>query len=615
MKIKKITVSNFRSISKLEINIEKISNKKCHIFFGKNETGKSNILKAISLLNEETTFDYDIDCNKKAKKTKGDIVINYELSFNDYSNNKKEIAEYDGIPNKIKEVIEITKIQREIKINSKNERTDSLWIWIEENPIFLNYIYNENEEKIIDRKSVYKGKEELTEDNIKELISEEYSIVNSTTIETLLEEKMFTLIDLNIPKVIIWRPSVKYLINEPVDLNTFSTDQSVSIPLRNIFYISGIIEIEQRIKIISENTEERRELEEELSSSITEYINNIWPEHRINIIIDIENMQCKVLIEDKDDKNPKYRMEQRSDGFKQFISILLSLSIENNTEQIKNKLILLDEPEVHLHPSGIRYLRDELLNISENNIVLISSHSIYMVDKMNINRHFKVDKIQSKTTIKQIDKNNPYEEEVIYEALGTSVYEHIQPNMLVFEGKTDKDIFDAFSYKFRMDFKPVKVGVISSDGVEKMPQYTKFIDGKFVKGFILTDSDNDGIRIKEYIISNSKSFTTKNTFEINSIVNTKKKATLEDLFPKSVIIEVLKSKYSIDVELNDEPAIKQLEKKNRDLKGKINIKEFKGILVNYIISDISKMNKTDTMNKYKLYYDFALNLNNKLKRK
>jgi predicted ATP-dependent endonuclease of OLD family len=41
-----------------------------------------------------------------------------------------------------------------------------------------------------------------------------------------------------------------------------------------------------------------------------------------------------------------------------------------------NKVILLDEPETHLHPSGQKYLRNELLKISENNLVIYATHSI-----------------------------------------------------------------------------------------------------------------------------------------------------------------------------------------------------------------------------------------------
>jgi predicted ATP-dependent endonuclease of OLD family len=86
-------------------------------------------------------------------------------------------------------------------------------------------------------------------------------------------------------------------------------------------------------------------------------------------------MQLTFLVEEKSDTY-KFEVDKRSDGFKQFVSIILNLSIENETGVLNNKVILLDEPETHLHPSGQKYLRNELLKISENNLVIYATHSI-----------------------------------------------------------------------------------------------------------------------------------------------------------------------------------------------------------------------------------------------
>ena len=77
MLLKKIKIENYRSIKNLEIDIEKINNRFCHIFLGINETGKTNILKAISLLDKTRPFSYEKDCEKSAKRFSKDIKINY----------------------------------------------------------------------------------------------------------------------------------------------------------------------------------------------------------------------------------------------------------------------------------------------------------------------------------------------------------------------------------------------------------------------------------------------------------------------------------------------------------------------------------------------------------
>ena len=611
MIISKIEIKNFRSIEHISLDIEEISNRKCSIFLGINESGKSNILKAISLLDkfQLDKVNYSSDCNKRAEAQGKSIKVIYHLKIGNYSYYKKKFIE--KYPKEIIDNIDITEIYKKISINSKNNKRDSIYVSIKENKIFSEYVVQELTIKKIS--DVYSGTEKITEDNITQLLGKEYSILDEVELGEMLEEDFFDIFDLNVPKVIFWEYDDKYLINNEVNLNQFKSDQTSSIPLRNIFHVAGITDISKRIDLILNSREKRKQLEDELSKKITEYINMVWKEHKINIKVDIENMLWSIMVEDQDDSEPKYSMEQRSDGFKQFISILLNLSAEHSSDKLKNKIILLDEPEVHLHPSGVRYLRDELLNIAQNNTVLVATHSVYMVDKKNLNRHYKVEKEKSLTNIFQIPANNPYMEEVIYESLGTSIYEHIEPNMLIFEGKTDKDLFDAFTKKYNADFKPQNVGTISADGVKKIPTYTKFFNGKLVSGYVLVDSDNVGRGVKKTVLR-EKNFTKKNTYEINDVLDTKIEATLEDLLPLEIISKCINDEYDISIEIDStRPVIKQLEDKNRGLQRKIDVDNIKGKIVQFVLSDIAKLTKEKCKEKYPKYHKFVEELHKKLK--
>lgn len=607
MTIKSIEINNYRSIEQLTLDIHKIDNKECFILLGKNESGKSNILKAISLLNKESLVDYNIDCNKNAKKNNEDIAINFELTF-DHKFYKAQFIK-EKIP---EELIKINKIVKKIQIDKNNTKEDFFWVYLNSNLNFNNYIFNKTDE-ILKINDIYDGAEPITEDNIGELLPN-YTLLDKGKLELIIEKKFYDLFNQNTPKVVFWQHSNQYLINEPIDLLEFKKDTSISIPLRNIFYIGGINQknLQDRIEQASQDEEDRLELSEILSEEITKYINKVWKEHKINIKIIIESdLKCIVSVEDQDNHRPKYKMEQRSDGFKQFISILLNLSAENKTSVLKNKLILLDEPEVHLHPSGIKYLRDELLEISNNNTLFISTHSVHMVDRLNLSRHYKITKEKSTTNIYQIQDNNPYEEEVIYESLGTSIYEHISPNMIIFEGKTDKDIFDEFSNKFRIELKIKNISAISANGVEKIPKYIKFFNGELVKGFVVVDSDKAGKNIKEQIKSDNKQFNTKNTFEINDLVNFSKDRTLEDLLPKEIIETILVDDFGLEIELDiNKPFIEQIKKEDKTL----NEKELKISILKYVATDINKkaMTKEKTKEKYTIYFNFIKSLYEKI---
>lgn len=621
IRLREIEIKNFRSIEKIRLEIKNIASKYCAIFLGVNESGKSNILQAIALLNKKTDVHYDIDCNKKAKKNEESILITCSFDILDdnlYRNKFKESNINEELVDKIK----IKKIERKVEISKDEGRKDYIYIWLNKGSFFSNYLMNKDTNIIEKVSDVYHGKEKLTQDNLSQLISEAYQFLDKDMLEAYIESKFFNLFDSKCPEIIFWKSSKKYLIHEPVDLNKFKKDLNISVPLRNIFKIANVEDIEKRIDLIANNIEERIELQETLSNDTTIYVNSKWPEHKINIKVVIEeSLFCSVMVEDKDNLIPKYKMAQRSDGFKQFISILLNLSAENKTGLLKNKIVILDEPEVHLHPSGTRYLRDELLKVAENNIVFIASHSVYMVDRCNLNRHYKVYKESAETLVFPIDKANPYQEEVIYEALGTSILETIEPNMIIFEGKTDKDIFDAFTKKFNGDIKPINIGTISADGAQNIIKYTKFFNNKLVAGFVVVDSDKEGEAIKATILK-EPGYNKKNVFAINDIRDTKMKATLEDLIPEGIVSKCIKDRYGLKILFNNagnkEPIIAQAKSKLKDehkIGPKDKLEELKGDIVKDILKDLGKLKKVDAKNKYKKYYDFACSLHEKLKSK
>ena len=82
LELKKIQIENYRSVKSESIEIKEIDGKKCFMLFGLNEVGKSNLLKAISLLSEDQTPAYAIDCFRESQKTSEPICIRYRFFVN-----------------------------------------------------------------------------------------------------------------------------------------------------------------------------------------------------------------------------------------------------------------------------------------------------------------------------------------------------------------------------------------------------------------------------------------------------------------------------------------------------------------------------------------------------
>ncbi|ETA68371.1 hypothetical protein MettiDRAFT_1838 [Methanolobus tindarius DSM 2278] len=549
MLLKKVIIENYRSIEHLEIDIKQIAGCRFHTFFGINEVGKSNILKAIGLLAPEKTVQYRVDCNKAAMKKSEPIIIKFFFGLTKKDEVKQILASYDvklTIADGFRNAIEPFYIEKRIQFDENSSRQEA-------------YIIHQSKEMY---DILFQNEDKSLGATIGKLLVGTGDFVERNKVEKCVNDQAKKAIDKLVPPIIYWKYSPEYLITKPINLEEFKNKTETSIPLKHIFQLLNYNgeEIVKIVNLIQKEFDTRKELEKDMSQAITKQINKIWPEHQINIGIRMEETNlCHIYVEDKDNTNQTFSMEQRSDGFKQFISILLSLSVKNRAKQLVNNIILLDEPEISLHPGSIQCLRDELMQIGIQNIVLASSHSIFMVDKKNLERHYTVKKEDSKTMVKCVDPNNPLEDEVIYNSLGTSIFELIQPNILVLEGRTDKDIFDSFTDKLKDEIKPAKFQTIVATGTGEISKYVKFFHSRYINGFVLVDSDNAGRGALESIRAGDPDIM-NNCFEIKDLADiSKDDAEMEDILPERVIIESVNELYGFRfTPTNNKPIISQI---------------------------------------------------------
>ena len=251
-----------------------------------------------------------------------------------------------------------------------------------------------------------------------------------------------------------------------------------------------------------------------------------------------------------------YSLERRSDGFKRFFTFLLMMSAQNKTNDIMDNIILIDEPEIGLHPSGQSYLKDELIKISKNNVVLISTHSIFMIDKEQVDRHIIVTKKKEITEINSIESSNITEEEVVYKALGYSLYEILRPKNIIFEGWRDKKVFDVYikakgSFAGDEKKKVQSLGLLHSLGVKDVPRIANMCENMNREYVIITDSDKPALERQKEHDGSGKWLVYTNIPGIKAI-------TTEDFISKKNINKAIKEtfkEYKIDAILTLGPEI------------------------------------------------------------
>lgn len=400
MKLQKITIKNFRSIEDETFDIEELDGGHTFTLIGINESGKSSFLKAVSLVDDgEVLFPHDFFDNKSPIS----VYLIYKLEQVEEKALKKELAE-KGFEKDLLLKVQIEEVDVCVSFEPVANSTRKNFDQIK----FTKHTFSDY--TLDGAKPVKKNPEQTQEDFDLEKYFEIYL------------PQYFWKISHHIT---FWKSADEYLINDQIDLNAFAPDpESTSIPLLNCFRLAGINdeEISAEIEKLKVNPADTSDLQDKLGDKVTAHIKKVWPNHPIKIKFHIDNMMLSFLVEDVGVKYDSKTTSQRSDGFRQFASFLLTISAESSTDQLSYSLLLLDEPETHLHPQAQEYLRNELIKITknkENNIVLFATHSNYMIDKDHLDRCFRVVKQGNKRTkLERIKGQDSSYSEVNYEVFG-----------------------------------------------------------------------------------------------------------------------------------------------------------------------------------------------------
>ncbi|MDH5387628.1 MAG: ATP-binding protein [Gammaproteobacteria bacterium] len=509
MNLNKVQIRNFRSIRDQTLTFDR----NLQVLVGINEAGKSNVLKAVSLLDEEkeirkndirdpghdegsvsasfVNFIFNVESwiSKKVFNNLKPKVLSKKqtsiiLDIGDKQFTFKEFCEYK---NEVFYVVNLKKQSRYMShpaLLGSKYRIHSNWSKVKKDVSFLLDLSGKEVDLLNYSIVNIKDYPEIPKDFLEELTIKELNKI--VGLELTKETKDY------IPRPILWKYNEENLLPGKIDYSQFVSSPSACIPLKNMFILAGYSEPAKALQEADEKTNGIRNILRKVSSNTTAHMQEVWPEWKNQKVTLFQNggfIEAGI-----EDEYNIYSLSRRSDGFKRFFTFLLMISVQNKTEYIYDNLILIDEPDIGLHPSGVQYLREELKRISNNNLVLISTHSIFMIDKEIVDRHLIVEKKKEITEFRKVVASNITDEEVIYKALGYSLYEILRPLNIIFEGWRDKSIFVMFtrSKAGRELFNKAnlsQIGFLHSMGVKDVGRVANTCENFSRKYIIITDSD------------------------------------------------------------------------------------------------------------------------------
>lgn len=173
-----------------------------------------------------------------------------------------------------------------------------------------------------------------------------------------------------------------------------------------------------------------------------------------------------------------------------FIFILLALDL-------KDACVLIDEPEIHLHPQWQNKLIKLFRKLhGERNIqFIISTHSPVFVSRETIANIFRIYKPEKQTQITPKEKTDEWKKELAKEEDLIDIITYSNNSKLFFankvvlvEGITDEIIFSYLIRTLGKDEESIEV--VNVNGKDSFPKYIKFLENFKITPTVICDLDN-----------------------------------------------------------------------------------------------------------------------------
>lgn len=441
MYLSKIEIKNYRGIKeKVEINLSKFTS-----IVGKNDSGKSIVLNAIaSFLDIKNYPIVESDFNDLNKSI--DIKVTfyneymYEILLEHFKPKmKKDVGLRDFIDNIVFNN-ELTIIKRISKVGKKFDYEKIIIRDFEEDE--FSFLYTKSEQELLELIKKYKinipvegkGKNSKIE-KIKYI--KKYCIDRGfKTIEREVEDSY---------KILSLLPSVElFEADYGLKVDTSFKTQTVS-EIMDLFdnKSEDFSKIEE--EIINEMDKEAQSIQKYMDEYVS--IKKVSLEPNISWKDAIKSVSVNFQFENDDKMIP---MSHKGTGYRRLFMVARFRYLAEK-QKGNNIIYLIEEPETFLHPELQNDLLNALLEISENNQVIITTHSPVFVGATNIDAVILCKKKkQSKyySSLKAPDKRDFILN--IAEELGVKPYYNLRDDynrILFVESKNDIEFFNIICEK------------------------------------------------------------------------------------------------------------------------------------------------------------------------
>lgn len=514
MKITRFRIKNYKSIIDTG---DCILDQKITIFAGKNESGKSTILEALSDFDVKKTIDKNkIPITNGDSELKLQIIITFEISKKEFSHcfqNKNWTDELEIIKSFPNTYNFSEKTKNKLKITNNLEETENKLKTINNSQkkeikkklvkMLLNFhkkygdffMFEENFWSI----SKFSNFKKIIGGIKKNIAKPDFDASKAMKISFKKIENIFSdwnesknFKDTSLVKIKQLIPNfVLFSTHKDVFPNKILIQDLENNSWANAF--RNISDLDFELIKSKNNDREKEEHKDNINKNIDNDYNNFWTQDlaKLSISFDQDNLFFWIK-----ENNSTYEPSMRSEGKRWHLSFYIKVTSRVLEEQ--NNVILVDEPGLFLHPEAQRNILEKFEKLSEKTNIIFSTHSPYLLEMDKLERIKLVTKFDKEGTQIENKLHKVCDKETltpILSAIGLKMNSGIDginklKNVIV-EGITDVYYLQAFK-KIRNKTEEQNINFIMGGGVGNMPIVGTIIHGWGGKVMYLFDSDEGG---------------------------------------------------------------------------------------------------------------------------
>jgi energy-coupling factor transporter ATP-binding protein EcfA2 len=297
--------------------------------------------------------------------------------------------------------------------------------------------------------------------------------------------------------------------------------------------------------------EERQYDLDDAGASLTRRVSGRWKQRSYRIKFGADGPQFFTFVSDGLD-GALIRLEERSKGFQWFFSFDMLFTYESDGD-FEGCVLLLDEPGLHLHPAAQDDFLRRLEAYAEDNVLIYTTHLPFLIDLRHPERIRVISEGEKGSAItSDLTASQPEGKFVLQAALGMKADQSflVAKRNLVVEGVDDYWILSEISNLLVRSGEqglPDDVVITPAGGASEVAYLATFMIAQDLDVVVLLDSDGAGETARDKLV---KSWLTRYKTNAGRVLMlgpaagaTAKEFAIEDLFPERFYVERVEQAY------------------------------------------------------------------------